>query len=293
MDPASYDVLVLPRLGLETREERAAFFQDMRDLNKKVVLDIDDDLFNMPAHNPSANTPSQLESLEDVARAVDMITVSTRHLAKQLAPYNDNIKVLPNCIDPCLWRFDKHKIRLVKGLTVGVRGGHSHYHDWALLPAVLTRVAEICPEVTFVIAGYHPDYIEDLRKKLGERVFLLGWVPLEHYPGAIAQMDVGLCPLVDDLFNRSKSILSVLEYGILGTPVVASPTVYQEAVQHGMDGFLARTEDEWVRYIVKLVEKQKLRRQMGAALRGKVLAHHNIHKEAWRWMAAYDSLTRA
>ena len=38
--------------------------------------------------------------------------------------------------------------------------------------------------------------------------------------------DIGICPLVDDEFNRNKSQIKAIEYGLLGLPVVASPTVY-------------------------------------------------------------------
>jgi glycosyltransferase involved in cell wall biosynthesis len=79
---------------------------------------------------------------------------------------------------------------------------------------------------------------------------------------------------------------------MVGSPVIASPIVYDKLIQHGVTGLLAQSEQEWVRSIVKLVKKPQLRRRMGAALRGEVLRHHDIHKQAWRWMAAYRT-TRA
>ena len=56
-----------------------------------------------------------------------------------------------------------------------------------------------------------------------------------------------------------------------GIPVVASPVgVNREIVEHGVNGFLAETHDEWRSAIRTLLHDPDLRRQMGTAGRKKV-----------------------
>ena len=44
------------------------------------------------------------------------------------------------------------------------------------------------------------------------------------YTSSVAELGVGLVPLLDSAFNRAKSWLKGLEYAALGVPFVASPT---------------------------------------------------------------------
>lgn len=287
VDVAPYDVIVTPRLGLDTQAERDGFYADMHSLGKTVVYEIDDDLINMPPTNPAAFAPDQTESVRDMIARADLVTVSTNHLANRLRALNPDVVTLPNCVDPDLWSFPKARIRQIEGLTIGVHGGQSHYADWALLPEVFRELHRRYPEVKFVIAGYHPDYLLDLAPELGDRLVLLDWVPVEYYPVLVAQIDIGLCPLIDDEFNRSKSPIKWQESAMVGAPCVCSPTVYGRVVNHGTTGFLARDPAEWVACISRLIERPALRRAVGAAARGFVLRQLNIHESATRWMSAY------
>ena len=207
VDVTPYDVIVTPRLGLDTQAERDGFYADMYSLGKTVVYEIDDDLLNMPPSNPAAFTPDETAAIRDMIARADLVTVSTSHLANRLRKLNPDVVTLPNCVDPDLWSFPKGRIRQIEGLTIGVHGGMSHYADWALLFGVFREVHRRYPEVKFVVAGYHPDYLLDLAPELGDRLVLLDWVPIEYYPVLVAQIDVGLCPLIDDTFNRSKCVV--------------------------------------------------------------------------------------
>lgn len=282
-----WDVVVLDRSGLHTKEEADGFFDACHQLGKTVVYELDDDLFNMPVHNPSRMPESDLEQFADMIRRSDAVTVSTHHLAKQIKQYNPEVYVLENCIDPDLWHFPdgKKAVRTIEGVTVGLQGGHSHYHDWALLQGVIPRLLRDRPQVKFVVAGYHPDYFDEM--DLGDRYIKIGWMPIEYYPAVVAQFDINLCPLESNLFNLSKSPIKFMESAALGIPSVCSPIVYGNWVTHQRTGFLAQGEDEWLRYIERLVDKPQLRREIGRAARGYVERHLNIHHEALRWMEAY------
>jgi len=50
----------------------------------------------------------------------------------------------------------------------------------------------------------------------------------------------------------------------MGIPVVASPVGEQKyVIKHGVNGFLARNEEEWYNYLRILIEDDDLRRRMG------------------------------
>lgn len=277
-----WDVIVMPRLALVEPEHTNELIDQLHKQGKVLVYEVDDDFFNLPSSNPSYN-PQMLEQMKGLMIGADLITVSTPQLGRVMRQCNDWITVLPNCIDPCIWKPDYQ--RVVEGLTIGAQGGHSHYEDWKVLKEVIPPLAKEFPKVKFVFAGYVPDYLEAL--DLGDRLVKLPWVPIDRYPTLVAQIDIAFCPLEDTLFNRSKSFIKAMETGVQGRPVIASPTVYSGLISHRTTGFLAREPDQWVHYARKLINKPQLRRQLGQNLRGKIMADYNIHKEAWRWMEAY------
>lgn len=282
------DVIVLPRWGWSDPNDLARFRGELRRAHVAFVWDTDDDLFQIPPDSP-AYAPDTTEPLSLALRAADWVTVSTPHLAEQLQVKNPNVTVLPNLIDPAEWitsgRRAQH--RAVKGLTVGVHGGATHYHDWLILQDLLPAIAERYSDVTFVVAGYCPPYLDALG--LGDRLVRLAWTTLERYRYNVASIDIALCPLADTPFNRSKSAIKWMESAICGSAVVASPTVYADVITHGETGFIARALDEWVQYVSLLIEDRDLRRRIGKAAQQRVLKSHTVHQRAQleRRMNAY------
>jgi glycosyltransferase involved in cell wall biosynthesis len=83
--------------------------------------------------------------------------------------------------------------------------------------------------------------------------------------------DVGVMPLIDSLWERGKCGHKIIQYMACSRPVVASPVgVNRDIVEHGKNGFLASTTDDWVRALITLRENRTLREQMGKAGRQKV-----------------------
>ena len=64
-------------------------------------------------------------------------------------------------------------------------------------------------------------------------------------------------------------------------PVVASPVgVNTEIVDHGVNGFLAQTDEEWIMALSALRDSPDLCARMGTAGRGKVEEHYCVQVTA-------------
>jgi glycosyltransferase involved in cell wall biosynthesis len=100
----------------------------------------------------------------------------------------------------------------------------------------------------------------------------------------IADADVGISWVPDDLWSRGKCGLKVLQYMAAGLPVVANPVgVHTEMIAPGQTGFLAQTPQEWVEAIRRLAGDPLLRRRMGQAGRRRLEAEYSIAVGAARW----------
>jgi glycosyltransferase involved in cell wall biosynthesis len=92
----------------------------------------------------------------------------------------------------------------------------------------------------------------------------------------IANFDIGIMPLADDHFERGKCGYKLIQYMACGLPVIASPVGANcEIVEHGVNGFLASTIDEWSVAINTLLYDPLLRARMGAAGRIMVEKKYN------------------
>lgn len=94
---------------------------------------------------------------------------------------------------------------------------------------------------------------------------------------AIQSMDIGIMPLTDSPWARGKCGYKLIQYMACGLPVVASPVgVNADIVEHGVNGFLASTKQEWHEALTTLLRDPALRQRMGAAGRKKVESDYSL-----------------
>ena len=103
----------------------------------------------------------------------------------------------------------------------------------------------------------------------------LGGIAAESFPWSedseiarIAAFDVGIMPLHDTPWERGKCAYKLLQVMAAGKPVIASPVgANAQVVQHGTNGFLATTTEEWADALRRLIHDPALRQRMGAQAR--------------------------
>ena len=94
------------------------------------------------------------------------------------------------------------------------------------------------------------------------------------------EMDIGLMPVPDEPWGRGKCGYKLIQYMACGVPTIASPVgVNCDIVGDGVDGFLAETEEEWVRALETLAADPALRRQMGVVGRSKIVRFYSLQSQ--------------
>lgn len=236
--------------------------QYCRSAGKTTIYELDDDLWNV--HRDSAaysfySRPEILKATEDGLRHADRVTTTTPALAERLRTINRKVTVLPNMLPNEFWRFDEPIEQLPDRVVLGWAGTNTHLPDLKLLNGVIEQLLDKYPSVEFVWAGMNQTPFA-----WRERMRALQPVSLEEYPSLLGEFHIGLAPLVDSVFNRSKSDLKFVEYARRGLPVVASRVpAYEGTIRHGETGFLAKNAKDWLQYLGRLIEDVDMRRSMG------------------------------
>lgn len=93
----------------------------------------------------------------------------------------------------------------------------------------------------------------------------------------LKRLDVGIMPLPDEPWERGKCGFKLIQYMACGLPVVASPVgLNSEIVEHGVNGFLAETQEDWELALRSLQGDAGLRQRMGQAGRIKVEERYSL-----------------
>jgi glycosyltransferase involved in cell wall biosynthesis len=253
----------------------------------RLVYEIDDDVWSVDEANWLAWKVYKHEIPRDVtvhmAETADLVTCSTAVLAEQVRRQTShrNILVLPNYVDEALLRLER--IRR-DHLTVGWAGGASHARDLAWAGPQLRRFLQRNPHARMHVIG------TDFREFIGPGVQWTDWADDVWGYYRLIDFDIGVIPVWDNAFGRSKSHIKALEYAALGIPVIASDLEpYREFVLDGVTGFLVRHEHQWGRRLYELANDAAMREEMGAKARQHAAAF-TIQGNWRKWEAAYASI---
>jgi len=97
----------------------------------------------------------------------------------------------------------------------------------------------------------------------------------------LRSFDIGIMPLNTDPFYRAHLGHKMIQYMAVGIPVVASHSeINATVVEDGVNGFLVKSDDEWVQRLSELLDDAALRNRLGAAGRAIVEQRFALERQA-------------
>ncbi len=233
------------------------------------------------------------ETFRSNFKKADMVTCTTPELAEEFKKINPNTIILPNCIAPewfpTIPEFKDKEIRICW------QGGASHYEDLFFIQPVIERILKKHDNVKFVFFG--DSRFMGLFKNCDQnKIEWNTWCGLDVYPYKLSLLncDIGLCPLVDNTFNRAKSAIKWMEYSMVGMATVAANIPpYSSAIKNEETGILCNEDEKaWEDAIERLIADRNLRIKLSDNAKQDVLLHHNIHHKIHLWEEAYSNLIK-
>lgn len=259
----------------------------LKEAGKKIVYDLDDDLFSIPPSNPASNYIGIDEQL--AARAcmniADVITTTTEVLRGRIEEevgVEKDIRIIPNSLDSDDGWNSLNEIGSPDGnLRLFWQGGESHSEDWHECISAIDAMMQKYPNLILMVLGYLPPVLME-RSKLPlykGRIQYMGFSNAESYFELIKHIraDVGIAPLKDDLFNKSKSPIKYIEYSLIGIPTIASNvSPYSSVIEDGLNGYLC-SENDWEQKLDELLSDADLRKSFVLNARDLVDDSFNIY----------------
>jgi glycosyltransferase involved in cell wall biosynthesis len=287
---SQYDALVIWRATWSPLIEAAVL--QMRELGKKVVFDVDDLMIDPELDRTSVIdgirtqylTETDVENLYGLVRrtmlAADVCFCTTQELAFHIRKTYKSTFVLPNGFDQpthdasrlAAKRWCKERDGLIR---LGYAGGsRTHQRDLAVAIDAIARILREEPNCRLVLfrkidgngITHNNIDVEEYPSLVGlhQQIEWRQIQPLALLPNEIARFDVNLAPLeIGNVFCEAKSELKFFEAALVDVPTVASPTgPFRRAIEHGKDGFLAVTSNDWYVCIQRLIHDDALREEI-------------------------------
>ncbi len=262
------DILILKNI---CDPDLLPLIRDRKKNGKLTVYEIADDLNALQPWNPVYffyKNKENLALVNRLASCCDALQTTCHELKRLYGHLNDNCEVFPNQIPHI-----PHKRPEKKGtkVIIGWGGSHGHLEDMAEIADSLIEWVNKQPNASLHLMCSEPIWklFDPLPENKKKRT-LPG--SMEDYYNFLRTIDIGIAPLKDTAFNRSRSDVKFLEYAASGVvPVMAYMEPYTNSVDTGKTGFLFKDTSHLIIILNQLLENTSLLREITKAARQYVM----------------------
>lgn len=252
-----YDIVFILR---EAYPIGGPFFETaLNILGRPFIFDFDDALFLLSSSGQN-NFIRRLKKPAKIAKIIRMsnrVITGNSYLADFALKFNNDVQIIPTCVDTDKYypESKKHSNKLI----IGWIGSTTTINFLKMMDKVFAVLSKKFSNVTFKIVGgdFSLDGVPNIISKrwsLGEEV------------RDLRTFDIGIMPMPDNDWTKGKCGFKAILYMSMGIPCVCSPVgVNKEIISDGINGFLADTENDWIRKLSLLIENPGLRIKMGLA----------------------------
>lgn len=236
---------------------------------KKIIYDFDDSVMYRNSKAGSPHSKTRMRRFADMVRASDFVIAGNRFLMEQALAFTDRVAVIPTAIDGN--RYTRKDYDLPKDrVTLGWIGDHGSIHYMEKMKPLFEQLGRKYPnaELSIVCDVFIDCENIPVIKKMWSQ---------ETEVSDLKEMDIGLMPLMNDLWSEGKCGLKILQYFGVGVPAVCTPVgVNKDVVKDGVNGLYADSPQQWLEKISTLIESPRLRKEMGLEGRKTVFEGYTI-----------------
>ena len=243
-------------------------------LRKRIIYDFDDAIWlaNTSEANKIAAGLKWHQKVAKICGWAYKNSCGNAYLANYARQYNASAFVNPTTIDT-VHLHNQVRDQLQAGpLVIGWTGTHSTLKYLLPLVPVLAQLEAEGLEFEFrVISNQPPNFDQPLRS--------LRFIPWQKATeiADLLTFHVGLMPLEDDPWAKGKCAFKALQYMALGIPALVSPVgMNSEVVQHGYNGYICRTPEDWHQGLRALLTDARHRQTLGLAARATIEQRYSV-----------------
>lgn len=244
--------------------------QEVRKYAKVVIMDIDDVWWNYKGHILEQTKKKHLthrypkthpQCIEELIVLSDIITTPSEVIKNRIdTNFGKPCYILPNAIDITISQYAIQPPKDDGIVWFGYLANAMHYEDAKIFVEPLKKLYDkYGDKIGTVMTGYN--HKGDHQRRMADMMSLGGKIKnfkcidykdFTEYATLFNEFDVSLVPLQRSEFNRGKSILKVVESGLMKRPVIVSAErPYLGSIN---DYWLAHSQKDWFEAMEYYVE---------------------------------------
>lgn len=222
-------------------------------LLKPIIYDFDDALF-LDRRDKSSFNIFKTSKIKHIIALSDYVLAGNNYLQEYALRFSKNVDTLPTSIETA--KFFPNRPMQDK-IIIGWIGSHSTTPYLLDLKNVFKELAK---KYAFELRIIGADQKLSIP---GVNIINKKWA-LETEAQDFQELTIGVYPLPEDQWTLGKCGFKAIQYMSVGIPTVASPVgINKEIIDDGKNGFFAKTEQEWIAKISRLIEDKRLREKLG------------------------------
>ncbi len=203
---------------------------------------------------------------DELLRLVDDVSTDNEWTRRHVLPLNPKCAVVPDLAQ--VEEFDRRRRPGAKGsdgrLVIGWVGSPGTLYNLYIVWEALERLFSRHDHIHLRLVGAGRD-----RRQLPAFEQVRFSTVAEYDQGVmideVLNMDIGLFPLQDTDYSRVRGVLKAAVYMAGEAAVVGSPVGQTtELIEHGTNGMLASTSEEWERSLERLITEPDFRRRIAS-----------------------------
>jgi glycosyltransferase involved in cell wall biosynthesis len=213
-------------------------------------------------------------------RLADRVIAGNNVLADWASAHNDDVTIIPSCVDPSRYGC-KQEFHLNDPPRLGWIGSASEEKQLRWIGSALQELHRRTGARIMLVGR-----TEERLGELEQMVDRVAWSE-EAQATLLAEMDVGLMPLIDEPMERGKCGYKLLQYGAASVPSVGSPVGASAGILAAYGSPAPRTRNDWVHAVLSLLDASDVTRQaLGRRSRAVVQDHYSYAVWFDRWERA-------
>ncbi len=249
-------------------------------LNKRILFDIDDLIFDTKYTDTmtyikslSAKKKEKYDNgvmrIRKTLMLCDGAITSTQFIANELKQYAFDIFINHNVANEEMWKISQ-KVLIHKdyksnkdSIIIGYfSGSFSHFSDFIMIKSALIKILTEFKKVKILLMGDIdiPDFLNEFSSQVKFKNFI-DWKKL---PEIIANIDINIVPLENNIFNYAKSEIKWLEASMVKVPTIASNLgIFKNVINNNVTGLLCSDLNDWYISLKTLITNEYLRKKLG------------------------------
>lgn len=252
----------------------------------KLVFDFDDSIWinDTSEGNKNLSWLKNPDKTRSIIKLADTVIVGNEYLADYARQFNPRTVVIPTTIDTSYHK-PLHEKMATETVFIGWTGTSTTLRHFIAIEPVLIRLkTKYGDRLRFKLinnAQYHNDAL---------CLETTPWT-LSREIEDLMDIDIGIMPLPDDQWAKGKCGFKGLQYMALEISTVMSPVgVNTNIIQHGENGFLANSDEEWFQVLSQLIDSTELRQSIGKNGRQTIIDKYSVESYKERYVSLFNSL---